>query len=71
MDSNHYESESDTMTAKEEEGYLKVDTGVFTSQCAPSQSCYTECSSAQVQHSPSSPHASEDDDSGSGGGGGG
>jgi hypothetical protein len=59
VDSGSVESEND-MTV-EEEGYKETGTEPSLLKCAPSQSCYTECSSGRVTHSPSSPSASEDD----------
>jgi hypothetical protein len=50
VDSSSVESESD-MTL-EEELYEENGTKPSSQKCAPSQSCYTECASGQVTHSP-------------------
>lgn len=60
VDSSSVESEND-VTA-EDEGYVEIGTKPLLQKCAPSQSCYTECSSGLVTHSPSSSSASEDED---------
>lgn len=70
VDSNSDKSESELVTAEEEEGYEEVGTEPLLQQegCTPLQSCYIGCSSAQVTHRPSSPSTSEDDGGGGGSG---
>ena len=60
VDSSSVESENDVTV--EEEGYVEIGTEPSLQTYTPSQSCYTDCSSGRVTHSPSSPSASEDDD---------
>lgn len=51
---SHDESESDTVTMEEEEGYEETETEpLLQEECAPAQNCHAGCSSAHVTHSAS------------------
>jgi hypothetical protein len=66
VDSNHSKSESDAMTAEEEEFYLQVETETYLHDSVPPRRVVIQNAPMVVTYSPRSPIASEDGGGGSG-----